>query len=204
MVYQSDSQVQVAFRNKPALLYDNCKTKLYLSPDSLETAKRISEMLGSATEPLLSFGTNSSHSVSSSGQGSSTSSSSGSSTNYAVHGRPLMFPDEILRAGSALVFVFQGGFPAPILCRRLTYFADRYFNPNAPKPRRPRGWAHGRVAWACAIVVVIAFLAMIIHAKVNNYGAFAPKRPRYEATPQPKVIHPQPKGATWPKTQKTR
>ena len=30
LAYQSDSQVQTAFQDKPTLLYDNCTTQIYL------------------------------------------------------------------------------------------------------------------------------------------------------------------------------
>ena len=46
LAYQSDSQVQTAFKDKPTLLYDNCTTQIYLGASSIETAERISKSLG--------------------------------------------------------------------------------------------------------------------------------------------------------------
>ncbi len=37
VAYQSDSQVQAAFKDKPTLLYDNCTTQIYLGASSIET-----------------------------------------------------------------------------------------------------------------------------------------------------------------------
>ena len=34
LAYQSDSQVQTAFQDKPTLLYDNCTTQIYLGASS--------------------------------------------------------------------------------------------------------------------------------------------------------------------------
>jgi type IV secretory pathway TraG/TraD family ATPase VirD4 len=40
LAYQSDSQVQAAFKDKPTLLFDNCGTQVYLGAGSIETAER--------------------------------------------------------------------------------------------------------------------------------------------------------------------
>ena len=39
VAYQSDSQVQAAFKDKPTLLYDNCTTQIYLGASSIETCR---------------------------------------------------------------------------------------------------------------------------------------------------------------------
>ena len=38
VAYQSDSQVQAAFKDKPTLLYDNCTTQIYLGASSIKKA----------------------------------------------------------------------------------------------------------------------------------------------------------------------
>ena len=62
LAYQSDSQVQAAFKDKPTLLYDNCTTQIYLGASSIETAERISKSLGEWTQVLEGFGENDSRS----------------------------------------------------------------------------------------------------------------------------------------------
>ena len=62
LAYQSDSQVQAAFKDKPTLLYDNCTTQIYLGASSIETAERISKSLGEWTQVLEGYGENNSRS----------------------------------------------------------------------------------------------------------------------------------------------
>ena len=56
LVYQSDSQVTSAFKDKPTLLYDNCSTQIYLKVTSIETAERLSKSLGDFTQEVESDG----------------------------------------------------------------------------------------------------------------------------------------------------
>ena len=90
LAYQSDSQVQAAFKDKPTLLYDNCTTQIYLGASSIESAERISKMCGDWTQVLEGYGQNASRSWNegASGPAQGQQRSQGGSFNYSVTGRP--------------------------------------------------------------------------------------------------------------------
>lgn len=126
LAYQSDSQVQSAFKDKPTLLYDNCTTQIYLGASSIETAKRISESLGEWTQVLESYGENTGTSNSDGPAGSqSQQRSQGRSLKYSVNGRALLKPDEVLRLKDKLI-AFVRGVP-PILARPIKWYRDPAF-----------------------------------------------------------------------------
>jgi type IV secretion system protein VirD4 len=135
LVYQSDSQVKTAFRDEPSLLYDNCSTQIYLGASSIETAERLSKMLGSWTQTVLSLGDTWGHSRSEGGDRGHQA-SWGGSLNLAPQARPLYYPDEILRLSNEYLIAFRTGFPAALFAKRIKWYSDPEFNPNAPKPRR--------------------------------------------------------------------
>jgi type IV secretion system protein VirD4 len=192
--YQGDSLVVSAFKDKPGLLYENCATKIYLSPDNLETAERISKMLGNYTEPLESYGE--SYSYSSGRQPNSDQRNRSLTVNTATHPRPLFYADEILRAGSELVYCFPGhGFPAPILCRRLSHYADPLFT------RQPFKWWWWNPKWAAVSLFVALVIALLVRAKHN--GPWEPSQPQPKQTKTPKNPQPKPqpkKGDKWKKS----
>jgi len=132
VAYQSDSQVQAAFKDKPTLLYDNCTTQIYLGASSIETAERISRSLGEWTQVLEGFGENASRSWNEGGgtpnQGQQVN--RGSSFSYSVNGRALLRPDEILRLSDDFLIALQRGM-APILARRIKWYQDKDFKPAA-------------------------------------------------------------------------
>jgi type IV secretory pathway TraG/TraD family ATPase VirD4 len=119
-------------------------------------------MLGSATEPLQSYGSTQSYSPSPSGHDHR---SLGQSSNTAAHGRPLFFPDEILRLSERLIFIFQRGFPAAILARRIEWFRDRFFNKNAPKPRRRWRLWWFKPGWLLFALGLFGVLALAMREK---------------------------------------
>ncbi|HYV37937.1 MAG TPA: type IV secretory system conjugative DNA transfer family protein [Gemmataceae bacterium] len=132
VAYQSDSQVQATFKDKPTLLYDNCNTHIYLGASSIESAERISRSLGDWTQVLEGYGTNESRSRSEGGYPPSVSNQEGqgSSFNYSVTGRALLRPDEILRLRDDCLICLQRGM-APILARRIKWYRDPAFRPAA-------------------------------------------------------------------------
>jgi type IV secretion system protein VirD4 len=134
LAYQSDSQVQAAFKDKPTLLYDNCGTQVYLGAGSIETAERISKSLGEWTQVLQGYGENDSTSWTDGGCGPNHSQqqSNGSSFNYSVSGRALLKPDEILTLSDDYLIAFQRGM-APILARRIKWYQDPDFSPTLPR-----------------------------------------------------------------------
>jgi type IV secretion system protein VirD4 len=130
LAYQSDSQVQVAFKDKPTLLYDNCTTQIYLGASSIETAERISKSLGDRTQVLEGFGENTSRSWNEGGGGANQGQqvNRGTSFNYSVNGRPLLRPDEILTLSGDYLIAFLRGMP-PILAGRIKWYKDPDFKP---------------------------------------------------------------------------
>jgi type IV secretion system protein VirD4 len=171
LAYQSDSQVRAAFKDKPTLIHDNCDTQLYLGgANGYEQAERLSKMIGDHTLTLESRGENSSYSYSSghNGQGGGQS-SRGHSTNHALHGRALLRPEEVLRLGDDFLLAFHRGLPAPILGRRLKWYADPAFNPAAKPPR-----AATRTQWAALALAALALGGVTVRARVYGYGYWQP------------------------------
>jgi type IV secretion system protein VirD4 len=156
VAYQSDAQVQAAFKDKPSLLYDNCTTKIYLGAGSIETAERISKSLGEWTQVLEGFGENVSRSRNIEGgtANQGVQLSQGSNLNYTVNGRALLKPDEVLILSDDYLIAFQRGMP-PILARRIKWYQDKEFTRSAAV-----GFAAMLLLWllATAIGLVVAGL----------------------------------------------
>jgi type IV secretion system protein VirD4 len=134
LAYQSDSQVKAAFKDKPTLIHDNCSTQLYLAPNSLETAQKISGMLGSYTQVLDNYSENEGRSWQHSGVSTNAgvNINRGSGNSYSVAERPLLRPEECLQLDRSLLIAFVENVP-PILCRRLLYWSDPAFR-GGPMP----------------------------------------------------------------------
>ena len=151
LAYQSDSQIQNAFKDKPTLIYDNCTSQLYLGASSIESAERISKSLGEWTQVVEGYSDNASRSWNeggySSGQGQSVSKAN--AVNYSVSGRALLKPDEILRLSDNLLICLLRG-TAPLLVKRIKWFKDRDFKHlSGRSPQKTLGWL---------VVLVIAAL----------------------------------------------
>jgi type IV secretion system protein VirD4 len=187
LVYQSDDQVKTAFRDKSSLIYDNTATQVYLGASSIETAERLSKMLGTWTQPIESYGDNWGVSQSNAKEGGH-SMSQGGSSNLAPQSRPLLFPDEILRLSNQLFIAFQSGFPAAVLGRRIRWFEDPAFNPAVPKPKKR--W---RFKWVdfrpervpfvlCFLIIGFWILGSMPRREVvlPQYESFGPKQKRGE------------------------
>lgn len=129
LVFQSDSQVKAAFKDKPTLLYDNCSAQIYLKTSGYETAERLSKCLGEWTQVVDSYGENAGRTWGSDG-GPGGQRSAGSSMNYAQQARSLLKPEEILTLSGDYLLALIGDLPAPLLARRLTWYADPAFNPD--------------------------------------------------------------------------
>jgi len=160
LAYQSDSQVRVAFKDKPTLIHDNVSVQIQMGPpSSYEVAERISESLGDWTQVVDSYGENSGRS-SNTGGGSGGSVSSGHSMNYSQQAHPLLRPSELLTMGEEFLIAFIRGLPAPILARRIKWYEDATFNPASAKRRGPKG---GRWSlWFVWLVLLIAYLMVVL------------------------------------------
>lgn len=179
LAYQSSSQVTTAFPDKPSLLYDNCGVQIHMGPpSSYEHAERLSKSLGDWTQVVENDGDNWSSSASSQvGQGGSTNTSYGGSKSRNQQGRALLRPEELLTMGEKGLIAFIRGMPAPILARRVEWFADPVFNPAGPKTR-PNLWAKGtltKVDWIVIVALCLFFGGIILQAKIRGTGAWAPE-----------------------------
>lgn len=152
LAYQSNAQVEAAFKDEETLLYDNCSTHIYLGAASYETAERISLSLGEYTEIVQGCGEN---------QGRSTqdnriesSSSRGSSVEYSQTGRRLMKPEEILSMSTDYLIAFVRGM-APILAKRVKWYEEPEFT---GVKRRRKKWMW--FALAAVAVGVLIWLKM--------------------------------------------
>lgn len=101
LAYQSDSQVKSAFEKEPTLTYDNCSTQIYLMPPSgLETATRISDMLGEYTQVVSGYNRGTSKSAQDGARAFEQGTTHGQNEglNLSVQARKLLDPSEVLRA----------------------------------------------------------------------------------------------------------
>jgi type IV secretion system protein VirD4 len=172
LAYQSFSQIQAAFKDKPTLILDNCGVQIHMGPaSSLEAAERLSKSVGDFTQVVDSYGQNWNRSSSSHGDTGSQS-SRGESLNYAQLGRALLKPEEILSLSEDELIAFVRGMPAPILAKRITWFADRGFNPAAKKHRDWRWMSKPSLVW---LLFAIAFGVLVIRAKTEKFGYWAPE-----------------------------
>jgi len=128
--WQSIEQQQAAFKKIPNLVSDNSDCQVFFGVNSLNTAKLISEMLGSWTMlgETFNYSDSGGSSVSPSNQGRSRSYSNNwsASCNYSEHARPLLNPNEVLQLNGNLLIAFVKGVP-PILARRIKYYSDKMF-----------------------------------------------------------------------------
>lgn len=164
LAYQSDSQVKAAFEKEPTLVYDNCSTQIYLLPPSgLETAERVSNMLGEYTQVVetRNDGTNTSAAdgLRSHEQGRTYGSNQG--RNFQVQARKLLDPSEVLRADRSWMVCFTPAVRYPIIAKRLLYYSDPLFAGRAAssRPNRPK---KGRPWWV--LLLVAALIAAILLA----------------------------------------
>ena len=160
LAYQSDSQVQAAFKDKPTLLYDNCGTQIYLGAGSIETAERISKSLGEWTQVVEGYNENASRSWNSDWVYSSTNAgqqqlSRGNSLNYSVNGRALLQASEVLTLSDEYLIALQRGM-LPILAKRIKYYRDAAFTPSVAR------WLMKAAGWGVLVAAgAVAALASI-------------------------------------------
>lgn len=155
---QSLGQLKSEFREHEQTVLDSCELVCW-GTNSLEQAKRISEMIGNYTETSVSYtdGENDNHGHTT-GQAWSSNHGRGrsSSTTVSRHARAVLTPDEVLNVSPYVLFAFLRGLP-PIACSRILYYQDPLFTGK----RRPLPlWARLLVATAfgmAALVVLKSF-----------------------------------------------
>jgi type IV secretion system protein VirD4 len=137
MFFQSLGQLKEVFKDKESVVLDSTE-QIYFGVQSLETAKRVSEMLGNYTESAESYTTNSgtSRQYGAGKEGQGYTATRGSSVSTNVHSRELLKPDEVLQLPGMALIAFIRGVP-PILAQRCLYYTDPYFTGKAPKGPAP-------------------------------------------------------------------
>ncbi|WP_422932160.1 type IV secretory system conjugative DNA transfer family protein [Singulisphaera sp. PoT] len=154
-IVQSIAQLEECFpgpQSKTVLA--NFSTQIYFGLNDIESAQKLTQLIGQRTEAAPSL--NRGWSTSSGGGGNSRSSSSGNSggVTYSGLGRDLIRPDEILREKPDTMFVIlQSRYP--ILGRRLSYFSDPEFAPSGSVTELP---PISRTAFLVAALGVLAAL----------------------------------------------
>ncbi|MFO0966431.1 MAG: type IV secretory system conjugative DNA transfer family protein [Gemmataceae bacterium] len=151
-VYQSDAQVKAFSPSQPTLLYDNCNVQLYFRPSGYETAKHISQMLGSASVPLLTANRGESRSFGGMGCHKSEGNQSWGET-FAEHERPLLRPEEVLAMDSETLVAFLPDTP-PCLVKRIKYYNDPMFNNGAEPFRLPWGLVRKPAEWFWGLILL--------------------------------------------------
>ena len=142
LFWQSVEQAQVAFKDRPNLVSDNCDAKVYFSVNSFPTAELVSKSLGSWTMITETANDSESRSKSSASgtQGPNYQSGWSRSFNYSEHGRALLDPSEVLQLRGEYLIAFIKGTP-PILARRIKYFADpAFWHVRSLRPSVPILW----------------------------------------------------------------
>ncbi len=128
MVWQDLSQLKALYEHDWPTFLANAKIQQFFGINDHETAKYISEMLGSATI------TNKSISSSKSGKFTDIVKNKSESESFSEIARNLLNPDEVRRLNREAVLTFVQGIP-PVLAERITYYKDRMFSEKAsPNP----------------------------------------------------------------------
>ncbi len=116
LIAQDLKQIHEAYGHDESIT-SNCQTRLAFAPNSIETARLLSQMTGETTVR----------------HAHRTISSSGASISEPEVARPLMTPDEVMRLGSNEALIFTSGRPA-IRATKLRYYADHFFKRLAKIP----------------------------------------------------------------------
>lgn len=132
LICQSLNQINEVYGQEMASnIRENCQLKIALAPDSMESAREVSEMCGSTTVATETGSKNKSRSKGGGGGGSNR----GVSTSIQETERPLVTPDEARRTPSDWAFVFKRS-ERPLVIPRPNYVTDDLFDGLAdPHPQ---------------------------------------------------------------------
>ena len=121
-VAQDYEQIAVKYGKEAVSIFDsNCAYKIVFQQNNLQTAEKISKLIGNKTDVRKS----SSKSTSSR---QLQNSSSGVSKSLSQEGVPLVTPQDILNLNKKTCFIVSQGYSAfPIKAKVAYYFKDRYF-----------------------------------------------------------------------------
>ena len=137
LIAQSLNQLEKAYGPNSAIL-DNCHVRLTYAANDDRTAKRISDLLGQATEKKLQ--------KSQSGSGLWLSNRSESEQEY---GRPLLTAGEVMQLPPDDAILLVGG-GLPYRARKVRYFLDRRFRGRADRALPDSSEEQARKLSGCA------------------------------------------------------
>lgn len=125
MFIQDLSQIKDLYKRWETFI-SNCAVRMAFGTNDVDTAKTLSDMLGTTTIQVVGVGTQSKGTFAKLNPLNLVSSGGGKSLNTSDTARALMTPDEVMRLphDSQLIFV-QG--QKPIVAEKLFYFSDPFF-----------------------------------------------------------------------------
>lgn len=149
--FQSMGQLKETFKGKESVLLDNCPEQLFFAVNTPETAKHVSERLGSETIVVESANSGTSHSGEHGHGGRNTTWNSG--RNQSVQARELLKIDEVIQLPGSVLIAFLRGC-RPIICRRIFWYREPKLGGKSQRPPVPVLWwlllvsVLGVIAWA--------------------------------------------------------
>lgn len=126
MIWQDLSQLKALYEHDWPSFIANAKIQQFFGINDHETAKYISEMLGTATIEVSSSSESSSRSKENMSLFKATNTTNRSES-FSEKERNLLSPDEVRRLNREAMLMFVQGIP-PILAERISYFKDPMFS----------------------------------------------------------------------------
>lgn len=126
MIWQDLSQLKALYEHDWPSFIANAKIQQFFGINDHETAKYISEMLGTATIEVSSSSESSSRSKENMALFKATNTTNRSES-FSEKERNLLSPDEVRRLNREAMLMFVQGIP-PILAERISYYKDPMFN----------------------------------------------------------------------------
>lgn len=125
MFIQDLSQIKDLYKRWETFI-SNCSVRVAFGTNDVETAKTLSDMLGTTTIQVTGVGTQSKGTLAKLNPLNIVSSGAGKSLNVSDTARALMTPDEVMRLpnDSQLIFV-QGS--KPVVAEKIRYYEDPFF-----------------------------------------------------------------------------
>lgn len=176
--FQSLPQLQKCFPEGQDVTLLSNTTQIYFGVNDMTAAEQVSARLGEATIVLESGGTNSGTSqndtFSAAMPSSSTGSSRGRSSNWNLHARKLLTPDEIIQLPQRTAITLTPGMP-PILTTLVRYYEEPelFQQPTAMKQLFAAVTTLGKSAGLCAaMVAAFALLASLLMSRgIGSYAS---------------------------------
>ena len=192
-VFQSLGQLKTTFGDKAPTILDSIGTQQYFGISSPETAKEISERIGTATVGTASANTSTSSSRpfgDAKQQGGNLSTSDG--VTYNEIGRRLYLPEEILTLPSDLMLIFHKNLPV-IPARLVKYFeAPEFKHGGTGAPRRLGIFAAMLAGFTLYVSMLLAQACAMVAAMPEVAWEDGEGRPPVSPSGAPAAFQPQP------------